>query len=295
MYAGFRREVVETGESRVALVRGGEGHPVLLLHGFPQTRAAWHEVAPRLARRFHVVVPDLPGYGESPGPLPDDRHESYSKRALARTLVGVMAALGLTRFAVVGHDRGGRVAYRMALDRSDVVTHLGVLDVIPTLEMAEAMSHELALRTFNWFLLAQPAPLPETLIGRASDFYVNQLLDGWRGVGATLSDEARAEYLHAFRNPDVLRAACEDYRAGAGIDLEHDRRDREEVNRIACPALVLWSASGVTGTYFDPMAIWRRWATDVRGRALECGHFLPEEAADVVAEAVEALLAAGGD
>ena len=290
MFEGFTYQRVPTEQGEIAVARAGTGPAVLLLHGFPQTHIAWHRVAPRLAKRFTIVAADLPGYGESQGPRPDADHERYSKRASASTLVDMMRMLGFERFAVAGHDRGGRVAYRMALDQPQRVRQLVLLDIVPGLEMAERCTHDLAMKLANWFLLAQPAPLPETLIGHSVEFYINQLLDSWLAPSAVLDPDARAAYVQAFRDPAVLHAACEDYRAGAGVDLEHDRADRQAGRRISCPLLVLWGKHGLTGTFFTPLQVWRRWGGDVQGRAVESGHFLMEEAPDEVAAAMDAFL-----
>lgn len=291
MFEEFSRHRVPTEQGEIAIVQGGAGPAVLLLHGFPETHIAWHRVAPRLAKRFTVVAADLPGYGDSDGPLPDPEHDHYSKRASALTLASVMRTLGFDHFSVAGHDRGARVAYRMALDQPERVRRLVLLDIVPSLEMAEHCSHELAMKIANWFLLAQPAPLPETLIGHAAEFYINHVLDQWLAPSGVLDPEARAAYVRAFRDPAVVRAACEDYRAGAGVDLEHDRADRRAGRRITCPLLLLWSARGVTGTFFSPLHVWREWGDDVRGRAIEAGHFLMEEAPDEVSAAMDAFLA----
>jgi haloacetate dehalogenase len=291
MFEGFTHQRVPTEHGKIAVVQAGVGPAVLLLHGFPQTHVAWHRVAPRLAKRFTIVAADLPGYGASDGPLPDPDHEHYSKRTSARTLASAMRALGFERFAVVGHDRGARVAYRMALDQPQHIRRLVLLDIVPSLEMAERCSHDLALKLANWYLLAQPAPLPETLIGRTAEFYINHLLDHWLAPSAVLDPDARAAYVQAFRDPAVLSAACEDYRAGVGVDIEHDRADRQAGRRITCPLLVLWSVRDLTGTFFTPLDVWRQWGDDVQGRAIEAGHFLMEEAPDEVSVAMEEFLA----
>jgi haloacetate dehalogenase len=283
MYSSFVHEEIAVDGAKVALVRGGTGQPLLLLHGFPETRAAWHRVAPTLAERFTLVIPDLPGYGDSIG-------TQYSKRAMARTLVSVMRALGHEEFAVAGHDRGGRVAYRMALDHAGAVSHLAVLDIVPTLEMVRDLTPQRASLLFNWFFLAQPAPLPETLIGRAPAFYLNRILDGWVGEGASLAPEARAEYARCFGKPEVLHAICEEYRAALGADLEHDRADQASGRRIRCPVLALWSEHDLAGEWFDVLGVWRRWARTVSGRSLSCGHFLMEEAPAEVAAQLQDFL-----
>ncbi len=294
MFDGFTRETVATAGGAIHLVRGGAGPPVLLLHGYPQTHVAWHRVAPALARAFTVVAADLPGYGDSTGPDPDRHPGAYAKRATAATLVEVMQALGFPRFAVAGHDRGGRVAYRMALDHAERVTRLAVLDVIPTLEMAELTDRDLALAAYHWFFLAQPHPLPERLIGGDPDFYLKWTVARWLGRPGGLDPAALAEYRRCFRKPSVIRAACEDYRAGLGLDLEHDRADRAAERRIGCPVLVLWAAQGTDGKAFDPLAIWRRWGERVTGQPIAAGHFLMEEAPDATAAALLAFLGEAG-
>jgi haloacetate dehalogenase len=232
-----------------------------------------------------VIAADLPGYGESFA-----RREGGSKRDMGRMLTEFMLELGFERFAVAGHDRGGRVGYRMALDQPEAVTHLAVLDIVPTLEMAETLTHELAMEMVNWFLLAQPAPFPETLIGADPDFYIGRILDTWAGDRNAIAREAREEYIRPFRSARVRSSVCDEYRAAAGIDLEHDRADRVADRRIECPVLVLWSAHDLAGRYFDPLAVWRRWAREVGGRALGCGHFMMEEAPEEVSAAIESLV-----
>jgi haloacetate dehalogenase len=293
LFPGFVEETLQVDQAVLAFVRAGTGPGLLLLHGYPQTRAAWHRVAPRLAQRFTVIVPDLPGYGDSSGPEPDARHAGYSKRATGHTMVGLMRALGHERFAVAGHDRGARVSYRLAIDHPTRVTHLAVLDTIPTLELADRLTYEHAARLGNWFFLGQPAPLPETLIGCAPDAYLDCLMERWAGRRESLVEAAIAEYRRCFRRPTVIRAACEDYRAGLAIDVEHDQADRQAGHRITAPTLVLWSANGFAAMFGDPLAIWRRWAVHVQGQELTCGHFVMEEAPEKVGTLLEAFLTRG--
>ncbi|MBI4013501.1 MAG: alpha/beta hydrolase [Candidatus Rokubacteria bacterium] len=294
MFDGFARETVTTAGGAIHLVRAGAGPPVLLLHGYPETHAAWHRVAPALARACTVVAADLPGYGDSTGPDPDRHPGAYAKRAMAATLVEVMQALGFPRFAVAGHDRGGRVAYRLALDHPERVTHLAVLDIVPTLEMAELTDRDLALAAYHWFFLAQPHPLPERLIGGDPDFYLQWTVERWLGRPGGLDPAALAEYRRCFRKPSVIRAACEDYRAGLGLDVEHDRADRAAGRRIGCPVLVLWAAQGTDGKTWDPLAIWRRWGERVTGQPIAAGHFLMEEAPEATGAALLAFLGEAG-
>lgn len=291
MFEGFTRELVQTEEGDVFLRRGGTGPAVLLLHGFPQTHVAWHLVAPALTDRFTVIAADLPGYGQST--LSDRSDEPWSKRRVARGLIAALSAIGLQRWSVAGHDRGGRVAYRMALDAPSLVERLVILDVVPTLDMVEQCSHEMATAMVNWFFLAQPAPLPEQLIAAAGDVYVNHILDQWLGCAGAFDPRAREEYVRAFRNPAVVHAACEDYRAGSTADVEHDRRDLKAGCQLTCPALVLWSADGLTARFFNPLATWRRWARDVRGRTIPAGHFLMEEAPEHVIREMTSFLSTG--
>jgi haloacetate dehalogenase len=271
----------------------GSGPAVLLLHGFPETRLMWRDVVPRLADRCTVVTADLPGYGDSTPPPPADDHGPSSKRAMATALVDLMTGLGHERWAVVGHDRGGRVAYRMALDHPDLVTRLAVLDVLPVDTVWDRADDRFALGFWPWSLLAQPAPLPERLVGAAPEAVVDVALGpAWGSPAAAFPDEVRAAYTAQLRDPDHLHAICEEYRAGAGIDREHDAADREAGRRIRCPVLVLWSATGPLATWYvdegGPLPLWRELADNVTGEPVEGGHFFPEEHP---AELVERLLA----
>lgn len=294
-FAGFSDERVATDYAHIALYQAGSGAPVVLLHGFPETRVAWHRVAPRLAHQFTVVVPDLPGYGDSAGPVATEDHAAHSKRAFSTILRQVMSRLGFDRFAVVGHDRGARVAYRLALDAGEAVTALGVLDVVPSLEIADGLTHDLAVEMANWFFLSQPGPAAERLITRAGSEYLDAILTAWSADQGAITPEVRSEYARCFARPSVVRACCEDYRAGATVDLDHERADRATGRRIHCPTLALWSASGVTGRHFDPLVVWRRWAESVRGAALACGHFLMEEAPEQVTAQLSEFLRAALD
>jgi haloacetate dehalogenase len=293
LFPGFVEATLQLDQAELAFLRAGTGPGLLLLHGYPQTRAAWHQVAPRLAHHFTVIVPDLPGYGDSTGPEPDARHAGYSKRNTGSTLLGLMRALGHDRFAVAGHDRGARVTYRFALDHPTRVTKVAVLDTIPTLEIAERLTYERAARLGNWFFLGQPAPLPETVIGCAPDAYLDFLLERWAGRRESLTAAAVGEYRRCFRRPAVIRAACEDYRAGLGIDVEHDQADRQAGHRISAPTLVLWAANGLAAMFGDPLDIWRRWAVHVQGQELTSGHFLMEEAPKEVGSLLEAFFTGG--
>ncbi len=283
LFPGFRRRRIRTSGAVINLVHGGEGPPVLLLHGYPETHAMWHKVAPALARDYTVVCADLRGYGDSSKPkgLPD--HSNYSKRAMARDMVEVMRALGHRRFHVVGHDRGARVGHRLARDHGKRVATLTVLDISPTLKMYESTDKAFATAYYHWFFLIQKPPLPEKLLAGQVPYYILGRIGRGRSGLKHFSQAARREYVRAFRDPRTIHATCEDYRAAATIDLEHDRRDRG--SKIRMPLLVLWGRQGVIERMFDPLRDWREVARDVRGRALDCGHFLPEEKpAEVLAE-----------
>ena len=289
-FEGFETRRVATDECEIALAIGGEGPPVLLLHGYPQTRHMWREVAPRLAERFTVVASDLRGYGDS-GYAPADGgdHEGYCKRAMARDQAAAMTALGFERFALAGHDRGGRVAHRLALDHPERVTRLAVLDIVPTRTVFANANKAVATAFYHWFFLAQPAPLPERLIGADPEFWLRSMVGKWGRDAAAFPEDAMREYVRAFSRPETIHATTEDYRAGASIDLEHDEADLDR--EIACPVLALWGAKGALDRLFDPLACWRERAADVRGHALPCGHFLPEEAPEETAAALLAFLA----
>jgi haloacetate dehalogenase len=277
LFPGFETRRVAVSEAEVNLIVGGSGPPLLLMHGYPQTHALWHKVAPSLAQRFTVVASDLRGYGDSSKPAGGADHERYSKRAMARDQVEAMQALGFERFSVVGHDRGGRVAHRMALDHLNRVQKLAVLDISPTRIMYAATDMAFATAYYHWFFLIQPFDLPERLIGADPVYYLRKKLGGWGSAGLSIFDpRALAEYERCFRDPATIHATCEDYRAAATIDLEHDAADATA--RVGCPLLVLWGDKGVVHRLFDPVADWRSVATDVRGRALPSGHYLAEEA-----------------
>lgn len=291
MFEGFERRRVRTDGAEINLVVGGEGPPVLLLHGYPQCHVMWHKVAPELARHFTVVAADLRGYGDSSKPAGpqtppesgdtagDDTHPHalYSKRAMARDQVEAMAALGFDRFQVVGHDRGGRVAHRMALDHPDRVRRLAVLDIVPTLTLFETTDQAFATGYYHWFFLIQPNGLPEAVIGQNPELYLRRKIGAWGARGVHFTPDALAEYVRCFDDPATVHASCEDYRAAASIDLVHDRADRDAGRRIACPLLVLWGGRGFMGRSRDVLGSWTDKADDVRGFPLDCGHYLAEE------------------
>jgi haloacetate dehalogenase len=279
MFEGFTPTTIDTGETTIHLRHGGNGPPLLLLHGFPQTHLMWHEIAPRLAEEFTVVAADLRGFGASGKPPSTPDHAPYAMRALARDQVAVMEQLGFDRFFVAGHDRGARCAYRLALDHPQRVRKLAVLDVVPTSEAFRRADAAFALDYWIWTFLAAPFDLPERLIAVHVDLLVDRLLDAWSMAPDAFPEEIREEYRRALRNPETIHAICEEYRAAATLDVQHDEADRGR-NSITCPVLVLWSKHGAVNAWNDPLAIWRDWAADVQGRALDCGHFLPEEAPD---------------
>jgi haloacetate dehalogenase len=275
MFEGFERVRIETEGASINAVCGGKGPPVLLLHGYPQTLVMWHLAAPRLAESFTVVATDLRGYGDSSKPEGGANHVAYSKRSMAADQVEVMEALGFGSFAAVGHDRGGRVAHRMALDYPERVTKLAVLDIVPTHYVFATADKELATAYYHWFFLIQPYDLPERLIGADPDYFLGKKLGGW-GTGIEMFvPEAYAEYERCFSDPKTIHASCEDYRAAATIDLEHDEADRDQ--RVECPLLALWGEKGVVERLYEVLEVWSEYARNVRGRTLPCGHYLPEE------------------
>jgi haloacetate dehalogenase len=286
MFEGFQARRIKTSDAEIAVRTGGHGPALLLLHGYPQTHAMWHKVAPVLVDRFSVVIPDLRGYGDSVGPKPDPAHLNYSKRAMARDMVELMDALGQPRFRLAGHDRGARVAYRLALDFPERVKKLAILDIVPTLDAWERMGWESALATYHWPFLAVPAPVPEKMIGSDPIFYLHHLLQRWAGKKDCFDAEALAAYERSFAKPSVVEATCEDYRAGATCDREHDRADRESGRRIQCPTLVIWGADYLKDKIASPAEIWKAWAEDLREVPLECGHFIAEEEPEACAKAM---------
>jgi len=295
MLDDFISEKIQTDETTIFLRRAGDGAPILLLHGFPETHLMWRDVAPFLARDFTVVCPDLRGYGRSGCPVSTADHAPYSKRAMARDLVTVMASLGFSRFSVAGHDRGGRVAYRMALDHPEQVEKVAVLDILPTETTWERADARFALSFWPWSLFAQPEPLPERILVAGADAIIDDALGGWGSPASVFPPEVRAAYAEALRDPAHAHAICEEYRAAATIDREHDRTDRARGRRMAVPLLVLWSANGPLESWYadesGPIALWQPWSVEVEGHAVDAGHFFPEEAPEPTAEALRGFLA----
>ena len=289
--AGFTDRRIDTGEAEIFVRVGGTGPPLVCLHGFPQTHLAWRKVAPRLAEHFTVVLPDLRGYGASSIPASDPTHEPYSKRAMARDIVAVMHELGYERFGVAGHDRGGRVAYRLALDAPQRVAALATLDIIPTLATYESMDYRAAYNAYHWFFLAQPEPLPEALIGADPGLYLEIKIRAWLAHPEAMEPAVMDAYRSAIARPGVVHAMCEDYRAGYTYDCDADRADREAGRRISAPLLAMWGAGPTRARGADWTAIWKAWADDVSTAPLECGHFLMEELPDETAAALHSFFA----
>ena len=285
MFEGFDRTEIETSGTTINLVHGGDGPPVLLLHGYPQTHVMWHKVAVLLADHFTVVAPDLRGYGDSGKPPSDGDLSVYCKRTTAQDQVEVMAELGFQSYHVAGHDRGARVGHRMALDHPRRVKSFTSLDVVPSQAAFDSMDANLAFAWFHWHLMRQPSPLPETLISNSAKTYLDFLLESWTAVEGAITDEAYSEYLRCFSNPETIRGTCMDYRS-IELDLQHDEADRGR--KLTCPVLVLWAGNMAkrpgwqVGVRLNMLDTWRERATDVRGGPIDCGHFLPEEAPDEV-------------
>lgn len=285
---GFRWQDIEVEGVRIRAAVGGSGPPLLLLHGHPQTHLTWHKVAPALAERFTVVATDMRGYGDSAKPPGGGNHATYSKRTMAADQVAVMRSLGFDHFAVVGHDRGARVAHRMALDHPGQVTRLVLIDIAPTATMYDRTDKEFATRYFWWFFLIQPFDLPERMIAADPDFFLDRHLAGQIKVEGAVDPRVLAEYRRCYRDPATRHAICEDYRAAAGIDLEDDAEDGDR--RIEVPLLALWGGRGTVGALYDVLATWRDKARDVSGHPIDCGHSPQEEAPRDLLQALDAFL-----
>ncbi|OYX72882.1 MAG: alpha/beta hydrolase [Rhizobiales bacterium 32-66-11] len=292
LFPGFSSHNVDTPAGRLFARVGGEGPPLLLLHGYPQTGVMWHRVAGELAKTHRLVIPDLPGYGWSAAPAPGRDHAPYSKRATGAALVALMETLGHAHFALAGHDRGARVGYRLALDSPGRVDRLAVLDIVPTLTMWHGMDRSRALQVYHWAFLAQPYPLPETLIGGNPRFYLDHTLASWTAAKDLSAFDARAlaHYRAAYAAPDHIRAMCEDYRAGATIDLAHDEADLAAGRVIECPVFAIWGAHGIPSRGVTPLDAWRVFAPKIEGQAVEAGHFLCEENPAATLNALQGFL-----
>ena len=287
-FPGFRRQTVQTSGATINVLVGGNGPPLLLLHGYPQTHVEWRKIAPELAKNYTVVTPDLRGYGDSSKPAGGEKHVNYSKRALALDQVELMEKLGFRQFAMVSHDRGARVGHRLALDHPDRLTKLVMMDICPTHYMYKTADRQFATAYFHWFYLILPAPIPETMIGNNVDTFLKVFMGPV--MPNAIEPEAYAEYLRCFSDPATIHASCEDYRAAATIDLIHDEADMDK--NIACPVLALWGANGIVGRKYDVLKVWRERATQVSGKALPSGHWLTEEVPEETLTEVKRFLAA---
>jgi haloacetate dehalogenase len=286
---GFEYRRVDVGGVAINCAVAGSGLPVLLLHGYPQNHLAWRRVAPGLARDHTVVVTDLRGYGDSDKPKPDKEGRLYSKRLMAQDQVEVMSDLGFRRFGLVGHDRGARVAQRLALDHPEAVERLAVLDIVPIRHVFDHVSREMGLAYYHWFFLAVPHGIPEHMLAATPGFWIEAQID----PGARIEPDVMADYVRCFSDPGTIAASCADYRAAASTDLADDDGSFDAGQKISCPVLVLWGGRGFVGQAYEPLSIWREYAADVRGAALAAGHFLPEESPDLVLERLADFLAQG--
>ena len=286
MFEHFTQGRMAVSGTEIAYRIAGQGEPLLLLHGHPQTQAIWHSVAPHLTSHFTVVLADLRGYGDSGKPEPDAEHLRYSKREMAQDQLELMAALGFSQFSVIAHDRGARVAHRLALDHPQAVKRMVLMDIAPTLAMYQQTSEVFARAYWHWFFLIRPAPLPETLIRADPDLYLRSVM-GSRSAGMQpFTDEAYADYLRCLQLDGTAHGICEDYRASAAIDLQHDQIDRNASRKVRCPLLILRGEKGTVGTCFAPLEEWAKVAEDVQGEALPCGHYLAEEQPQLLLEKV---------
>jgi haloacetate dehalogenase len=288
MLRDFQQKKIHTTEAIINVLIAGNGYPLLLLHGYPQTHFMWHKIAPLLTKDFTVILTDLRGYGDSSKPKGTAEHSNYSKRELARDMVEVMTQLDYEEFYLIGHDRGARVAHRLTLDYPQKIKKLALLDIIPTYELYKNTDKEFATAYYHWFFLIQPYPLPETLISGNPEYFLRQCLQSWSRDFAAFTSEALAEYIRCFRNSETIHATCEDYRASASIDLIHDELDLDK--KITCPVLVLWGSRGVIGRKYDVLESWKERGIEVKGKALDCGHFLPEEAPEETYLAIKEFL-----
>jgi haloacetate dehalogenase len=291
MFEGFENLKIETSGATINLVKGGDGPPLLLLHGYPQTHLMWHKVAPRLAEDFTVVAADLRGYGDSGKPHGDPEHLNYSKRVMAQDQVEVMQRLGFESFLLVGHDRGARVSHRLTKDHPQRVRKLATLDIIPTRRMFQIVNKEMATNTYHWFFLIQPFDFPERVIGADPDYFIRSRFERVKDAARVFPPEAIEEYVRCFSDPAAIHGACEDYRAGASIDLAHDEADFDQ--KVACPHLALWSATGYVGRTQDVLQVWRDYSANVWGHSLPCGHYIAEELPDETYHTLKEFLLEG--
>lgn len=289
LFPGFERHSIKTELGNIFCRTGGSGPALLLVHGYPQSHVIWHKIAPELAKHFFLVLPDLPGYGQSDVPALSADHASYTKRSMAAALVEVMRTLGHDRFRAAGHDRGGRVVYRMALDQPQSLKSAAVLDILPTYDYWNRMDRSFALKIYHWAFLAQPAPFPEKMIADDPIGYLHHTLASWTAKKdlSAFSDGAMIHNRAWFKDPVRIAATCEDYRAGAFADFDHDAADRTNGTKIQVPLLALWGARGIAASVDDPLAIWRQWCSNAEGRSVDAGHFLPEEAPEATGDALK--------
>ncbi len=288
MFDNFEKMQIRTTSTTINLVKGGSGPPVLLLHGYPQSHTMWHKIAPLLAENFTVVATDLRGYGDSGKPSGDNEHLNYSKRHMAKDQVEVMQHLGFNSFNLVSHDRGARVAHRLTKDNPDRVNKLITLDIVPTRHMFANVNKDLATSSYHWFFLIQPYDFPERVIAANPDYFIRSRFMKEKNADTIFTAEAVNEYVRCFKNPDAIHAMCEDYRAGASIDLMHDEQDN--ANKITCPHLALWSATGYVGRTQNVIDVWKEYSEDVTGHSLNCGHYMAEELPNETYEAVNNFL-----
>ena len=292
LFPGFETGRFQSSGAEIHYLRSGQGEPVLLLHGYPQTHACWHRIAPSLAQHYTVICADLRGYGDSSKPVGLPDHSNYSKRAMALDMVELMASLGFERFHLVGHDRGGRVSHRLAADHPQRVHTLTVLDISPTLRMFESTNMAFAKAYYHWFLMLQPPPLPEQMLAGQVPFNILGRVGREEPDLSKFSEEAVCEYVRCYADPAAIHASCEDYRAAGSIDLEHDRADRAAGRKLTMPLHTLWGAEAVVGTMFNCLEDWQQVAENVTGRAMPSGHFVPEEAPQETLAEIEKFLRA---
>lgn len=278
MFKNFKKEKIQANGVEINTVHGGNGEPLLLIHGYPQTHVMWHKIAPKLAEKFYVVCPDLRGYGDSTKPkgLPD--HSNYSKRTMGKDMIEVMEHLDFDIFSAAGHDRGGRTLHRMCLDYPDKIKKACVMDIAPTYHMFKTANQHFATGYYHWFFLIQPDGLPEKMIGEDPEYYLKEKLMRWSGENNNFDPEAVKEYVRCFSDPAAIHGSCEDYKAAASIDLQHDEEDMDK--KIACPLLVLWGNQGFVHRTYDVIDTWKERAENVFGKSLDCGHFVPEESTE---------------
>jgi haloacetate dehalogenase len=274
MFKNFKQDVIEVNGVNINYKIGGKGEPLLLLHGYPQSHVLWRKIAPLFAENYTVICSDLRGYGDSDKPQSDKKHLTYSKKTMGLDQNELMKKLGFNEYFLVGHDRGGRVAHRMAIDFKENIKKISVLDIVPTSHVFKNTNAILAKRYYHWFFLIQSYPLPETMIGNDPEYYIRSKLQMWGANNEYLTEEIIQEYLRCFTT-ETIQASCEDYRAGASIDLVHHEEDFDK--KISCPLQVLWGSKATIEELYDPIKVWKEWALNVEGQSIDCGHFLPEE------------------